>query len=157
MDWKSLFFSADGRIGRQTFWIAWLMLLGVNVVLGWIPLIGWIISLVGVYCSVCIYAKRLHDMGKSGWLQLAPMLICVILPMIGLFAFGGLALFAGLSGASDDVAASSVIGGLGGFLVSLLIAFIVGVGFLLWVGLTVSDPNDNAYGSANSAQDAVFS
>jgi hypothetical protein len=36
MDWKALFFSADGRIGRSAFWIGWLVLLGVNVVLGWI-------------------------------------------------------------------------------------------------------------------------
>ena len=34
MDWKTLFFSAEGRIGRSTFWVGWLVLLGVNVVLG---------------------------------------------------------------------------------------------------------------------------
>jgi len=57
MDWKTLFFSPDGRIGRQSFWIGWLVLLGVNVVLGWIPLIGWALSLVTIYCNVCITAN----------------------------------------------------------------------------------------------------
>ncbi len=36
MDWKSLFFSAEGRIGRQAFWIGWLVLLGVQLLAGWI-------------------------------------------------------------------------------------------------------------------------
>lgn len=155
MDWKSLFLSTDGRIGRQNFWIGWAIIFGVNIVLGWIPLIGFLISIASIYCWVCVYAKRLHDMGKSGWLQLAPMLIAFVLPLIGLFAFGGLAIFAGLTHA-DDAAAGPVLAGLGGFLLTVMIAAIVGLGFLLWVGITPSDPNDNAYGPAGSGQAEIF-
>lgn len=151
MDWKSLFFSAEGRIGRQSFWIGWLVLLGVNVVLGWIPFIGQLLSLVTIYCFVCIYSKRLHDMGKSGWLQAIPLVICFVLPIIGMFAFGGAALVAGLSGASEAAATTAVLGSLGGFFVLLFIAMIVGIGFLLWVGISDGETGDNRFGPPPSA------
>lgn len=146
MDWKTLFFSADGRIGRSSFWIAWLVLLGVNVVLGWIPLLGWFLSLATIYCFVCIYSKRLHDMGKSGWLQIVPMLITFALPVMGLFAFGGMAIIAGLAGGDDAATASAVLGGLGSFLLTLFLAFVVGLGFLIWVGASNGEAGDNRYG-----------
>ena len=69
MDWKTLFLSPEGRIGRQAFWIGWLVLLGVNMALGWLPMIGAVISLATIYSSVCIHSKRLHDMGQTGWWQ----------------------------------------------------------------------------------------
>src|SRR6187399_1393789 len=80
MDWKSLFFSAEGRIGRQAFWIGWLVLLGIQVVAGWIPVVGHALGLVALFCWVCLCTKRLHDMGRSGWWQapalaLGPMLV----------------------------------------------------------------------------------
>jgi len=146
MDWKTLFFTADGRIGRSSFWIAWLVLLGVNVVLGWIPLLGWFLSLATIYCFVCIYAKRLHDMGKSGWLQIVPMLITFALPVVGLFAFGGMAIGAGLADQGEAATAATVLGGLGGFLITLCLAFVVGLGFLIWVGASNGQSGDNKYG-----------
>jgi len=33
---------------------------------------------VSVYAGVCLYSKRLHDMGRSGWLQLI-----VLIPVLG--------------------------------------------------------------------------
>ena len=72
MDWKSLFLSADGRIRRSEFWIGWLVIFAVNALLGWvIPLL----SILLIYPTVCIFSKRLHDMGKTGWLQLAPIVV----------------------------------------------------------------------------------
>ena len=79
MDWKSLFFSAEGRIGRQVFWIGWLMLLGAHVVAGWIPLIGQVIALMAIFAWVCLCTKRLHDMGRSGWWQLVPIALGPVL------------------------------------------------------------------------------
>ena len=40
MDWAKLFFSADGRIGRQAYWIGWLVLIGVNTLLFWVPFLS---------------------------------------------------------------------------------------------------------------------
>jgi len=149
MDWKFLFFTADGRIGRQNFWIGVLILLAVNVVLGWIPLIGWLISLVGIYCSVCLYSKRLHDMGKSGWLQLIPFGIGAVLLVIGM-AVGGMAMMTGWAmhpgGAYDGSMPAAGWAGMGVFMGLMGIAGLIGLIFLLWMGLTPGEPGDNRYG-----------
>jgi uncharacterized membrane protein YhaH (DUF805 family) len=154
MDWKTLFFSADGRIGRSAFWMGWLMLVGVNVVLGWIPLIGWLLSLVTIYCFVCVYSKRLHDMGKSGFLQIWPMILCIVLLVGGVFMAGGPAIMASLSNASEGAIAAAALAGVGGMGLAFLLALVISVGFLLWVGLSNGDAGENRYGPA-PAQPAV--
>ena len=40
VNWARLFLSADGRISRQTFWIAVIILFVANSVLVMIPIIG---------------------------------------------------------------------------------------------------------------------
>ena len=154
MDWKTLFFSADGRIGRQAFWMGWLILLGVNVVLGWIPLLGWLLSLATIYCNVCVFSKRLHDMGKSGWLQIWPMMIVFFLCVGSVFAVAGPAVMDGLSNADESAVTAAVMAGAGGMFLALLLALVVGFGFLLWVGLSNGEAGDNKYGPA-PAQPAV--
>lgn len=145
MDWKTLFLSADGRIGRQSFWIAILILIGVNVVLGWIPLIGALVGLALIYPSVCVYSKRLHDMGKSGWLQVWPIAICVVLFIVAGVSVGGAAAMGAFSG-SDDLAAGAAMGGMGMMAISVGLAFVIAIGFLLWLGLTPSEAGANKYG-----------
>ena len=147
MDWKSLFFSADGRIGRGEFWIGWLVLLGVGVVTGWIPLVGTLVWLVAIYCTVCIYAKRLHDMGKSGWLQVIPIAIGILAGGWAIMSIGFSAVLPALSGASEDAIAASAIGGLGAGLLGFGVAFLVWFGFLLWIGLTPGEPAANRFGA----------
>ena len=69
MDWKTLFLSPEGRIGRQAFWIGWLVVMGASTVLNVIPVVGHVLMLGVIYASVCIHTKRLHDMGQTGWWQ----------------------------------------------------------------------------------------
>lgn len=154
MDFKSLFFSAEGRIGRSAFWIGWLVLLGVNVVLGWIPLVGWLLSLVAIYCYVCLYSKRLHDLGKSGWLQVWPLIACIALLFGGVFMAGGPAIMAALSHADDAAVGMAAMAGMSGMMLAFLAAFVVAFGFLLWVGLSAGQPGENRCGPA-PAQPAV--
>ncbi|MFZ5670884.1 MAG: DUF805 domain-containing protein [Pseudomonadota bacterium] len=148
MDWKTLFFSAEGRIGRSAFWIGWLVLLGVNVVAGFIPLFGLLISLAAIYCSVCVFAKRLHDMGKSGWLQIWPILISIALVVGGVFMAGGPAIMAALSHADDAAVGMAALAGMGGMMLAFLGAFVISFGFLLWVGLSSGQAGENRYGPA---------
>jgi uncharacterized membrane protein YhaH (DUF805 family) len=143
MDWKSLFFAAEGRIGRQTFWVGWLMLLGVHVVAGWIPLIGWALGLAALFASVCLYTKRLHDMGRSGWWQLLPILLGPVLIFGSAMTIGLGAIFAEIINGDPGYAA---LAGVGGLFVSLAIALVTIVGFTLWVGTAESQPGDNRYG-----------
>lgn len=146
MDWKTVFFSPEGRISRQTFWIAWLVLLGVNVVAGWIPLVGFIISLVAIWCSICIHSTRLHDMGKTGWLQLIPILAWVVAFGVLMMSLGAAIVAGGITGSAEQVATIVLAGGLGGGLLAMLVAFLVGLAFLLWVGLTPGEPGPNRFG-----------
>jgi uncharacterized membrane protein YhaH (DUF805 family) len=146
MDWKTLFFSADGRIGRSTFWIGWLVLLGVNVVLGWIPFVGGVLSLASIYCNVCVTSKRLHDMGKSGFLQVWPWMLFIALGVGSIIMVAGPAIVAGLSNADESAVMAAVFAGLGAMLLAQLAAFGVVIGFVLWVGVSTGDPGDNRYG-----------
>ncbi|MDR7116690.1 DUF805 domain-containing protein [Caulobacter sp. BE254] len=141
MDWKSLFFSAEGRIGRQVFWIGWLMLLGAHVVAGWIPLVGQVIGLIAVFAWVCLCTKRLHDMGRSGWWQLLPILLGPVLIIGSAMSIGIGAILGEIT--NTDWAA---LAGVGGLLVSVAIAFIAVAAFTLWVGVTEGQPGENRYG-----------
>ncbi len=90
MDWKYLFLSLEGRIGRQTYWLGILALAVVNFIaffvdalLGTIGehgfgLVSMIVSLVMIYPALVLYAKRWHDRNKSGWWTLI-----TFVPIIG--------------------------------------------------------------------------
>jgi uncharacterized membrane protein YhaH (DUF805 family) len=142
MDWKSLFFTADGRIGRQAFWIGWLMLLGVHVVAGWVPLIGWALGLAALFASVCLYTKRLHDMGRTGWWQVLPIVLGPVLILGSAMTIG----FGALLGELTNIGDGWALAGVGGLLASLAIAFLVMIGFTLWVGTAEGQPGENRYG-----------
>lgn len=146
MDWKTLFFSAEGRIGQSTFWIGWLVLLGVNIVLGWIPFVGGVLSLASIYCNVCVTSKRLHDMGKSGFLQVWPWLLFIGLGVGSIIMVAGPAIIAGLSNADESAVVAAVLAGLGAMLLAQLAAFVVVFGFVLWLGVSQGDPGENRYG-----------
>ena len=143
MDWKSLFFSAEGRIGRQVFWIGWLMLLGAHVVAGWIPLIGQVIALAAIFAWVCLCTKRLHDMGRSGWWQAPALALGPVLVVGSALWIGFGAAVAALTGGEPELAA---LAGVGVLLVSIAVAFISMIAFTLWVGVVEGEPGDNRYG-----------
>lgn len=148
MDWKALFFSPEGRIGRPAFWIGWLVLVGINSVIHFLPLIGQLIGLATIYCSVCVFSKRLHDMGRSGFLQIWPMLICTALVVGAAMMAAGPALVAAVSDADESAIMAAVMAGVGGMLLAFLAALVIGLGFVLWVGVTPGDPGENRYGPA---------
>lgn len=146
MDFQKLFLSADGRIGRGEFWAGWCILFVVNLVLHFIPVIGWLAGLALIYCWVCVYSKRLHDMGKSGWLQLIPYGVFIAAIVIGFATGAGAVLTAMVSHQSDDAAGAMALGGLGMMGLMFLVACLVSLIFLLWVGISGTQPGDNRYG-----------
>jgi uncharacterized membrane protein YhaH (DUF805 family) len=150
MDWRALFLSPEGRLGRQNFWIGVLILFAANVVLGWIPLIGFLVWAMCLYASICLYSKRLHDMGKSGWLQLAPWAVMLVLMLIGM-AIGGTAMMASWAMHPGGYMGPGMMngvgwGGAGLMMGAMSLAGLIGLIFLLWVGLTPGEPGDNRYG-----------
>ena len=70
----------EGRASRPEFWWFALFCVLVNI-LGGVIFAAWINSLIGlalVVPSVAVGARRLHDLGKTGWLQLL-----WLIPLIG--------------------------------------------------------------------------
>ena len=76
------YFCFEGRAARKEFWMWVLALIIINFILGLIPGLGFILSLLlslaVLLPSLGVTARRLHDTGKSGWLQLLGLI-----PMIG--------------------------------------------------------------------------
>lgn len=146
MDWKTLFLTADGRIGKRDFWIGFAILFVANLVLGLIPVLGALISLALIYPMVCLYSKRLHDFGKTGWLTAIPFVVFALAMVVGLITGGMAVLGMGATG-SEAAAAGAAMAGLGLFGGLMALAGLISLGFLLWVGLTSGDPMDNRYGA----------
>lgn len=152
MDWKFLFLTAEGRIGRRDFWIGFAILMAASIVLNILPVIGQIIGLLLIWPQVCIHAKRLHDMGRTAWLMLVPFGVTVLCGAMAM-AIAGAGLFSAMIlGAADaeHAAAGSALAGLGAASAIMSVAMFVGLAFLLWVGLTPSEPHENRYGAAPS-------
>jgi uncharacterized membrane protein YhaH (DUF805 family) len=150
MDWGRLFLSAEGRIRQQDYWIGVLILFALWIVSHLAHIFAPLIWLALLYPWVCVFAKRLHDFGKSGWLILIPFVVAFIAGCAAVIA-GGAALIGMIFNASTDAANdwsswAGVAGALGAALVFLLIALVVKLVFMLWVGLSRGDPGPNRYG-----------
>jgi uncharacterized membrane protein YhaH (DUF805 family) len=63
-----------GRARRSEFWFFYLL----TFVVGWIPYIGWLASVALIIPSFSVGARRLHDIGRSGWWQLLSLI-----PVVG--------------------------------------------------------------------------
>ena len=76
------YFCFTGRTDRKTFWQYIIVYLIGSIILNIIPGVGKILSGLWSLALLCptlgITARRLHDVGKSGWLQLI-----ALIPVIG--------------------------------------------------------------------------
>ena len=143
-DWKKLLFSFEGRTRRSHFWIGWLICLGAGVVAGWIPILGGFISLALIWPNLAISVKRLHDMGKPGWLVAIPWGVTVVgcaiaFGIMGASVFGNAAVF-------DSGDPAAVLALMGPAIGLFALIGLVGLGFLLWIGLSDGQPGDNRFG-----------
>jgi uncharacterized membrane protein YhaH (DUF805 family) len=68
----------SGRARRQEFWIFFVATFVVGCVVGWIPIIGWLISLAMVVPSLAVGGRRLHDTNRS-----ALWLLLLLIPLVG--------------------------------------------------------------------------
>ncbi len=149
MDWRELFFNPNGRIGRRDFWFGFLCLLVVSNLLHLVLFFGTLASLALTYCWVCLFSKRLHDLGRSGWLQVVPHVINVVCSVIGVWlgALGVVFAFVnGRAGAATGALMGGVLAWAGVLLVVFGIAAVNSILFVLWLGVTDADPEDNLYG-----------
>lgn len=88
MNYQQLFLSFQGRISRSSYWTAWIVFFGINILVslvgtrviegtagGFLILLA---CLVIGYSSLAVAAKRWHDRDKSGWWSLV-----ALVPVIG--------------------------------------------------------------------------
>lgn len=80
------YFDFEGRASRSEFWYFMLAVLVIGTVLsviesflGTYGIIGMIFSLGMLLPNISVAARRLHDIGKTGWWQLI-----LLVPMIGI-------------------------------------------------------------------------
>ena len=131
MDWVKLLLSPQGRITRAPFWFGIMVIIIASLALRLIPgPIGRLVSLVLLWPQICVNAKRLHDMGRTGWWLVAPILIGV----------AGLAI-AFVMGSGGGIPPQPAIA-------PLAVVALVSLGFLLWLGLTPGQAGANRFGEA---------
>lgn len=63
----------EGRASRSEFWWAILFVFVVGIVTSFIPFVNIAWSLATIIPSISLAARRLHDINRSGWLQLLSM------------------------------------------------------------------------------------
>ena len=126
--WNTLFVQPNGRTSRGHFLAA---LLPLALAILWYAYKGPAIDyapwgvLVLLYPAVVLHARRLHDMGRTGWLMLLPAVLTVI--AMGIWAHR-ISL-----GAQLDVAVP-------------LVALVVFVGFTLWGCIARGQAETNTFG-----------
>ena len=123
MDISKVLFSPNGRIAQQDYWVGVLIIIAANVVSGFIPLLGTLIWLGLIYVGVCVYGKRLHDIGKSAWVHGIVWLVQCALGVVGfiLAASGSLFLIAG-------------------------VGTLVWIVYTIWLGVSPGDAGANRFG-----------
>ena len=81
----------NGRASRSEYW--WFVLL--TFVLGFIPIIGWILRLALILPSLSVQVRRLHDINRSAWWLL---LLVPPIAIIGVFVLLIMSIFPGTPG-----------------------------------------------------------
>ena len=98
-------------------------------------------DLASIYFGVCVSSKRLHDMGRSGWLAAIPYGVTAAAVVLSATAFlGGIVSTAGYG---NDY---GVLASMGGIMGLWVLAFLINLAFLIWLGVTAGQPGENIYG-----------
>lgn len=143
-------FSPNGRIGQQNYWIGVLIIIGANILLSWIPLLGFLISLVLIYVGICVYGKRLHDIGKTAWIHGIILIVWTLIGIVAFFAFAGAAITAAMQ-QEGNVDPTAILGASGAMLGLGLIGFLFWVAYTIWLGVAKGDSGTNRFGPPEGA------
>lgn len=80
----------EGRALRSEFWWFFLFLVLLNLVLSFFSqTLATIASLATLVPNIAVGARRLHDVGRSGWWQLISITIVGLIPLIYWLAMEG--------------------------------------------------------------------
>lgn len=172
MSLVSSMFSANGRLAPADFQSASLILIAVSFVIAasamFLPIGIYLtlafISIILVYPWACLWSKRLHDAGQSGWLFLVVLVVWMIIGWIANTIIGAVlggdaamqmqaasesgdpaAIFQAMEGSTRGVALPTAIVNA---IVSFLFVFVSNM-------ILKSDPEENRYGLPTGAPAAA--
>ena len=127
MTYQSLFANPMGRTARGPFVAALIVLVLAAAFYAFLVHAGrngeWVLVTL-LYPAIVLHARRLHDMGKTAWLLLAPVALIVV------------AVWMHMSGRKDQVADY----------VSLA-AHVLAAGFMLWAVIGKGQAEANRFGA----------
>ena len=72
------YFCFDGRMSKRDYW----MYMIPALILGFVPVVGQLIALALLLPNLGATARRFHDLGKTGWLQLIDLICPPIGPIV---------------------------------------------------------------------------
>ena len=116
-----------------------------SFVVGLVPLVGQVIGLLLIWPQLCIHAKRLHDMGRSALWMVVPFCLSSLFLVLAVVK-GGKAVLEVLSAGSSNATRGAAWSQLGIAVGYFAMTFLVGLAFLLWVGLSRGEPGSNRFG-----------
>lgn len=155
----------SGRATRPEFWWWMLFIILANIVLGIIDriieratgvedltVLGIIFGLATLLPGLAVTARRLHDIGKSGWWQLVwylvlgvPWAVAIVMFIILFLAFGKSWDWA----TADPANFAAIIADLLPALLAFIVAAAVSLGLVIWAIIWLvrpGDPGANRYG-----------
>lgn len=141
IDLPTLLLSPHGRLGRQGFWVAAAGLFVTGLVAGLVPVIGGLVGLALLWPWSAVSAKRLHDLGRSGWWIALPLVPSLLVGGLGVLTAASATMGATMGASGATLALATLTATLG------LAAMLVSLGFLLWIGLTPGMPGANRFGA----------
>ena len=133
-DWVQFYLSPSGRITRRDYWLfGFLVIFAVNLLLGWIPILGQVITLITIWPSLAVAFKRLHDRSMPGWWIFVPSIPTILGSVILILGFG-----------STDSGGAATMMTLGGIL--MLVGFVASLWIIFGVLARRGVPGPNQYG-----------
>jgi uncharacterized membrane protein YhaH (DUF805 family) len=112
-------------------------------VLNFIPILN-LLGIVLLWPHFAIGAKRLHDMGQTGWLIAVPYVVGLV-GVVAIFATVGTSLLTNYAAIeSEDPAA--ILAMIGPSIGIVGIICLIQIGFLIWIGVVDSQRGDNRFG-----------
>lgn len=162
---RTLFLSPAGRIGRKPFIAAviawsvfyvlqslWFEKTGTNQFNFYIAMVLLILNL---HVIICIYGKRLHDLGRTLWALIAMFALMFIVAIVVMLNFGGLEYFNTLMSnpeyAQDDQAMKKIHQAYQNAMTenltkSRIVMALIPLAFTLWLAVKSGNLEENRYG-----------
>lgn len=138
-NFKRSMFSFKGRLSRQDYWLGTLINVFAQNLFGFIPILGLLLWLLALWPALAVAVKRLHDIGRTGWYVLVPVISAIgsaAVLIYGTWEFSGL----------PQTATRTDYGTLIPYLLGSVALLLIYLAFIVALGLIKGQAADNAYG-----------